>query len=116
MAAVASSQGRTLFMGSTRSPKNVQKVEFECIPDLVSPDFAVALALQARDAAVRNAARNDQVEEIEVRVEVEGQSVHGHPSAAFDANRTDFAGGESGLGIHPDTGEARDSAGRYTPV
>ena len=103
-------------LGSTRTPKYGQEMRFQRIPDLIPNDLPSAFPAEAGHPPVCDAARDDEVEEVEVGVEVEGEAVHGHPPAALDPDGTDLPGGEPSLWVHPDSSEPVDAAGLNPPV
>src|SRR5690349_18273671 len=63
--------------------------------------------LQRGDAAIRDAAGDDQPEVIEIRGHVEGKAVTGDPARDADADGADL------LGTNPRPGQAGNASGRH---
>ena len=77
--------------------------------DLLHVNRPAGLPGERGDAPVGDAARHDEVEEIEVCVDVQGESVHGDPPAALDAEYADFSSGTAE--VDPNAREPLNSAG-----
>lgn len=84
---------------------------FECILSLTSVDLSAGLYFKAGYAPVLDATWNDEVKKIKVCIEVKGQSVHGHPTAAFDPNGADFSRSHSRCRVYPNARQPFDAAG-----
>ena len=77
----------------------------QTIFDFGGGNLATCQALKRGDAAVRNAARHDQLEEVEIGVQVVGEAVAGHPPLDADADGADF------LRANPRAGQTLDASG-----
>lgn len=73
--------------------------------DVVTVDGSSEQAVERRDTSVRNAARNDQIEVLQIGRDVEREPVARHPSRDPDADRRQL------LASDPDAGQAVDTAG-----